>query len=421
MNRRLVVIAGPATGTVYELEDGSVLVIGRGSDSDTQIDDARMSRVHCRVIVDSDKTTVADAGSSSGTLVGGQKIEQADLQPGDEILVGSTRLRYEIGDAVVDAQDGQTLGPAAPELPPAVPSSGAPSLTDLCGEEFHGFRLDEILAMGNTGIVYKGVEIESNRPCAIKVMPPSFASSEEEHARFVRAMKTMMPIKHDHIVEIYNAGRSGLFCWVAMELVEGESLTEVIQRMGVDGMLDWREVWRVAVQIARGLHEAFKHQIIHRNLTPNNILRRTSDRACLIGDLMLAKALEGSLAVQITRPGQMIGEIPYMSPERTRGTEDVDTRSDIYGLGATLYALLTGRAPVEGKALPELVQNAREAVPPLPKEFQLSIEDSFQDAVMRMLEKDPDRRYQTADQLLRELHRIGKFHNLQADWAGWSA
>ena len=204
-------------------------------------------------------------------------------------------------------------------------------------------------------------------------------------------------------------------------LVEGESLTEVIQRSGVDGMLDWREVWRVAVQIGRGLHEASKHQIIHRNLTPNNILRRESDRACLLGDLMLAKALEGSLAVQITRPGQMIGEIPYMSPERTRGTEDVDTRSDIYGLGATLYALLTGRAPVEGKSLPELVQNARETVPAAPKDFQLSIEDSFQDAVMRMLEKDPDRRYQTADQLLRELHRIGKFHSLQADWTGWTA
>ena len=421
MNRRLVAIAGPATGTTYELEDGAVLVIGRGSDSDTQIDDARMSRIHCRVIVDGDKTTVSDAGSSSGTLVAGQPIEQAVLQPGDEILVGSTRLRYEIGEAGAVAREGETMGPPASDTPPAGSPADAAGLTELAGKELHGFRLDEILAMGNTGIVYKGMELERDRPCAIKVMPPGFATSEDEHARFVRAMKTMMPIKHDHIVEIYNAGRSGPYCWVAMQLVEGESLTEVIQRSGVDGMLDWREVWRVAVQIGRGLHEASKHQIIHRNLTPNNILRRESDRACLLGDLMLAKALEGSLAVQITRPGQMIGEIPYMSPERTRGTEDVDTRSDIYGLGATLYALLTGRAPVEGKSLPELVQNARETVPAAPKDFQLSIEDSFQDAVMRMLEKDPDRRYQTADQLLRELHRIGKFHSLQADWTGWTA
>lgn len=420
MNQRLVVIAGPATGTVYDLDDGAVLVIGRGSDSDTQIDDPRMSRIHCRVMVDGGAVRVADAGSSSGTHVAGEKVDQRQLEPGDELLVGTTRMRYELEGAASGNQEQETMAPTAPV--PDVPSaSSAPALTELAGEDFRGYRLDKILATGNTGIIYQGMDTKEDRPCAIKVMPPSFASDEEQQARFVRAMKTMMPIKHDHIVEIYNAGRTGPFCWVAMQLIEGESLSEIILRIGVEGMLDWREAWRVAVQIARGLHEASKHQVIHRNLTPNNILRRKSDRACLIGDLMLAKALEGSLAVQITRPGQMIGEIPYMSPERTRGQDDVDTRSDIYGLGATIYALLTGRPPVEGNSLPELVQKAREEVPPQPKDFQLAIEDAFQDVVMRMLEKDPDRRYQTADQLLRELHRIGKFQNLQADWTGWSA
>jgi serine/threonine-protein kinase len=184
-------------------------------------------------------------------------------------------------------------------------------------------------------------------------------------------------------------------------------------------MLDWKEVWRVGVQVGRALHEASRHKVVHRNLTPANILRRKVDRACLVGDMMLAKALEGTLAVQITQPGQLIGDIPFMSPERTRGQDDIDTRSDIYGLGATMYALLTGRPPSEGGSLPELVQNVREKEPAKPKEYQLSVDDLFQDMVMKMLAKNPDDRYDSPDQLLRELNRIGKFNSLEADWSGW--
>ena len=311
------------------------------------------------------------------------------------------------------------MGLPASDTPPAGPPADAAGLTELAGKELHGFRLDEILAMGNTGIVYKGMELERDRPCAIKVMPPGFATSEDEHARFVRAMKTMMPIKHDHIVEIYNAGKEGDYCWIAMEYVEGSSLAEVIQQIGVEGMLDWKEVWRVGVQVGRALHAAYKHKVVHRNLTPSNILRRKSDRACLVGDLMLAKAMEGALAVQITKPGQIIGDIPFMSPERTRGQGSIDTRSDIYGLGATMYALLSGHPPCEGGSLPELIQKVREVEPKKPKESQLAIDELFQDVVMKMLAKNPDDRYSTPDQLLHELNRIGKFNSLEADWSGW--
>ena len=418
MIRRLTVISGPASGTVYELEDGQVLVIGRGADSDTVIDDDRMSRVHCRVIVDGDLTTVADAGSSSGTFVAGNKVEEAPLNTGDILQVGQTQLRYSWGDSEQLANESATImGGVTPAPPAAAPAA---SLVDLVGETIHEYRIEEIIAKGNNGMIFRATDTERDRACALKVMPPSFAADDEQRARFIRAMKTMMPIKHDHIVEIYNAGKKGAFCWVAMQHVDGNSLADVIQQIGFDGMMDWREVWRTGVQIARALHEAAKHQIVHRNLTPTNILRRKSDRACLVGDLMFAKALEGTLAIQITQPGQIVGEIPFMSPERTRGQENIDTRSDIYGLGATMYALLTGHPPCEEGSLPEMIKNVRDVVPKKPKEYQLSIDELFQDVVMKMISKSPDDRYSSPDELLRELNRIGQFNSLEADWTGWA-
>ena len=114
-----------------------------------------------------------------------------------------------------------------------------------------------------------------------------------------------------------------------------------------------------------------------------------------------------------------LGEVSYMSPERTRSSDDVDCRSDIYGLGATVYALLTGRPPFEGNSLPDLIHMVREDQPIKPKEFQMSIHDMFQDAVLHMLEKRPEDRYQTPGELLRDLDRVGTYANVNADKDGW--
>ena len=228
-------------------------------------------------------------------------------------------------------------------------------------------------------------------------------------------MKTMLDVRHPNIVQLRAAGKTGPYCWAAMEYVDGENLADVIDRIGIEGMLDWREAWRAAVHVSRGLEEANRRGIIHRNLTPTNILRRHKDKVCLVGDLMLAKALEGTLATQVTKPGQLIGDVPYMAPERTREGAGVDGRSDIYGLGATLYALLTGRPPFVSDSLPELVRMVREAEPQRPREFQMSINELFEDAVLRLIAKDPEERFQSPTHLLQELERIGTYSNLQLE------
>jgi serine/threonine-protein kinase len=228
-------------------------------------------------------------------------------------------------------------------------------------------------------------------------------------------MKTMMDIRDPHIVRLYAAGKSGPYCWSAMKYVKGDNLAQVIDRIGVDGMLDWREVWRVAMHIGRALVTAGQHKIIHRNLTPTNILRRRRDGVYLLGDLMLAKALEGTLAVQVTKPGELVGEVAFMSPERTRDQGLADGRSDLYGLGATCYALLTGRPPFRIDSIPDLVRMVRQDQPVRPKEYHMSVNDLFEDTVMKMIAKRPEARYQTPLDLLRVLERIGQYNNLTAD------
>ena len=411
----IVIIGGPDRGRSFQIEEGQTLVIGRSQTSDTQINDPRVSRVHCRVVVDACTITLLDNDSAGGTIMNGNQVSRQELDTGDTFSVGDTTMRYQLDANLPD--DQPTIMPVASSEPTPQP---APQLADLVGETFAHYRLDKILAKGNTGMIFKAQDTEHDRVVAVKILTPDPNHSDEQRDRFVRAMKTMLPIKHDHLVSLYHAGKTGPFCWAAMQYIDGESLTELISRMGIEGMLDWRETWRIGVQIGRALDAAYDQKIIHRNVTPTNIMRRHADRACLLADLMLAKALEGNFSQQNTAPGQLIGEVPYMAPERTRDSDPVDTRSDIYGLGATLYALMAGRPPFESSSLPELVRMVREDEPTPPKQFQLSIDEKFQDAVDRMLAKKPADRYQTPTELLRDLERIGRFNNLQADWTGWS-
>jgi eukaryotic-like serine/threonine-protein kinase len=413
MKCRLTVLKGASKGTVYELNDDTELVIGRGKASDTAIDDAQMSRVHCRITTDDQWATLTDSGSSSGTFVSGKLVESRILKTGDILTIGKTELLFE--DCEIAARsdaDAATVSNASSDL-------RAGNNAELLGMVISDYRLDEIIASGNNGMIYRAMDIKRDRVCAVKVMAASFADDEEQRARFVRAMETMIPVKHDHIVEIYNAGKTGEFCWIAMQYVDGGSLADVINDIGFDGMVDWRKVWQIGVQVTRALHEASKYKIVHRNLTPSNILRRKGDRSCLVGDLMFAKALEGSMSYQVTGLGQIIGDIPFLPPESTRVEKLLDARSDIYSLGATLYALMTGRPPVEEGPMIDMIKAVREVVPICPKEFQLSVDELFQDVVMKMLSKRPEDRYSSSDELLKELHRIGTFNNLETDWSGW--
>lgn len=404
MNVVIKVVAGPDAGRVFKLESGNALVVGRGQQSDTQINDPSVSRIHCEIRSENGSLLVSDRGSSSGTFVSGDQIQTQQASIGTMIQVGDTHLRIEDENANSD----KTVMPARAEIATAE----VRPLHELIGMSMGPFKLTEIVSRSNSGMVFKAIDEEKQVTAAVKVLKPQFTSNDEQRQRFVRAMKTMLPIKHERIVKLHNAGKKGPYCWAAMEFIEGECLADLIERIGIEGMLDWKKVWRVAVDIGQALMTGHDNKIVHRNVTPKNILRRKSDETCLLGDFMLAKALEGTLAQQVTQPGEILGEISYLAPERTKADAVIDTRSDIYGLGATCYALLTGRPPAEGESLTEQIQAVRDEVPPPPKQYQLSVDDMFQDVVMTMIAKDPADRFQTPKDLVKELLRVGKFRAL---------
>jgi serine/threonine protein kinase len=236
----------------------------------------------------------------------------------------------------------------------------------------------------------------------------------------------MYTLRHPHIIGLHQAGKTGPYLWFAMDLIEGESLTQVIDRIGVAGMLDWRYALRVALHLGEALQFAHERHIVHRNITPQNVMIHSADKTALLGDLVLAKALEGALAQQITRPGEVLGDVRYMSPERLADVEHIDERSDIYSLGAMLYALLTGRPPFSGSSIIETIKLVQTAAPVPPKKYQMStpdtltsgaikryqmsVSDAFEGVVLKMLAKRPEERYQSAGDLLRDLQRVAKFH-----------
>ena len=401
----VVVKSGPDTGKVFDVTCERKLTIGRGANSDTQINDPRMSRAHCEIEIVDNAIVVRDLASSSGTLVDGETISQKQVRAGQKIYAGDTEFELRIG--VTKNNDATMVSGRAPTVDPN-------SLVTMVGTSISKYQLESVLAVAKSGVVFRAKDPEKERTVAFKVLTPGFTSSEEQRDRFVRAMKTMLPIRHPNIVRIYNAGKSGPYCWAAMEFIEGENLTSLIEKIGIAGMLDWKEVWKVAVHLGRALEHAHQNKIVHRNVTPTNILRRSADKVCLLGDLVLAKALEGTLSQQVTQPGQLLGELPYQSPERTQVNATVDERSDLYELGATLYALLTGKPPVEGASLAEIIKNIRATTPKQPMDYQMSINQNFSDLVMRLLHKQPTDRPESATSVLSDLDRIGRYNNLTA-------
>jgi serine/threonine protein kinase len=408
MHRFLKVIAGPDLDKVFQVSDAFSTLLGRSKHANTQLNDMSVSRVHCELEIRGKRVLLTDLDSASGTFVNGKKVSECQLKDGDVIQIGNTRLRVENPDAA----EARTLTLAAANIPARPVLMTSDKLPGLVGHKLSHFEVLKVLAKGQSGLVFQAHDFKNDRQVAFKVLWPEFSQNEDDMQRFIRAMKTMMPLRHPNLVTLYGAGKTGPYCWIGMELVEGESLTQILQRLGTANQLDWKRVFKIGYFIAKALEYAHGHGVIHRNLTPQNVIvGKTADQTKL-GDLMLAKAQEGALAENITKPGEILGDLRYMSPERTAGSADIDGRSDLYSLGALMYALLTGRPPIEGANLIDTITRIRSAEPVRPKKYQLAIPDAFEGLVMRLLAKRPDDRYAAAADLLADMQRIAKFNQI---------
>jgi serine/threonine-protein kinase len=407
MSLQLLVLNGPDKGTTFALLPGPDRVLGRSDTATYRLAEPQISRNHCQLLLDGDQITVLDSNSRNGTFVNGVRVQRQALNPGDVLKVADIELRLE------------RVAPSVPRPAPAPPLArptpvAVEQLKALSGSQLAHYDIGPVIGEGQSGIVFHATDTTDQRPVALKVLRPSFSEDAGEVQRFLRSAKAVQPLRHPNPVTTYAADQTGPHCWVAMEYIAGENLGQVIGRLGVAGMLDWHHAFQVAVHIARALGYAHGQHIVHRNVTPKNILLEAPTRLAKLADLMLVKAQEEA-SPQVTRPGELLGEIAYLAPERTQmGGALADARADLYGLGATVYALLTGRPPFEGGSVARTVAKIRNSAPERPSVYQPSIPPPFEALILKLLAKRPEERPQTAEELLHDLERLSALQGVSA-------
>ena len=231
-------------------------------------------------------------------------------------------------------------------------------------------------------------DVELDRLVAVKVLADHLADDSELRERFVREGRLAARLSHPHVVGVLNAGEDDGRPYIVMEYVEGETLADLIRR---DGALPWRPAVELACQALEGLEHAHRAGLVHRDVKPGNLLLR-SDGQLKIGDFGIARAAETS---GLTQAGTILGTAPYLSPEQARG-EEVGPASDVYGLAAVLYELLTGRPPRQVSSVAELEPASADPIPAV-RDLAPAVPARVEDAVMRGLAADPAHRPSAAE------------------------
>ena len=255
------------------------------------------------------------------------------------------------------------------------------------------YQLLEKLGEGGMGAVYRAIHTRLDREVAIKLLSANRLRSSEAISRFEREMKAIGRLHHPNIVQAFDAGDVDGQYYLAMELVSGLELSTLVQRLGPLPVADACEIVR---QAALGLQHAHENELVHRDIKPSNLMLTDAGQVKIL-DLGLARLQEPLPDErEVTSTGQIMGTLDYMAPEQLGDTHSVDIRADIYSLGATLYKLLTGRAPYADKryntSQKKLMAIATKPVQPA-TDFRSDIPEDVVHVLNRMLAKDPDERF----------------------------
>jgi serine/threonine protein kinase len=258
--------------------------------------------------------------------------------------------------------------------------------------------LGELGAVG-MGVVYKAEDTRLKRPVALKFIAPQGIESAEEKARFIHEAQAAAALSHPNICTVHEIDEAEGHLFLAMELVEGESLKERIAR----GPLKIEETLDIVVQAAQGLNAAHEKGIIHRDIKPGNIMVEKSGLVKIM-DFGLAKLPGRS---KLTKTGTTLGTVAYMSPEQARGAE-ADRRSDIWSLGAVAYEMVTGRQPFKGDYEQVVLYSIMNEAPEPLTAVRASVPMELERIVGKALAKSPDERYQHADEMIADLRALKK-------------
>ncbi len=273
------------------------------------------------------------------------------------------------------------------------------------GHTLSHYRLAEKIGEGGMGVVWKARDTHLDRDVALKVLSPVLLPDDAARRRFRKEALALSRLNHPNIETVFDFDTQDGVDFLVMEFIPGTTLDRTL----ASGPLPEKEVARLGTQLGEGLAAAHARGVLHRDLKPGN-LRVTPDGRVKILDFGLAKLLrpveEGSQADTMTGTRGVVGTLPYMAPEQLRG-EAVDARADLYAAGVVLYEVATGKRPFQEKVATALADSILHKPPPPPGRLAPEISSRLEEVILKCLEKDPDRRYQSAAELLVDLRRLG--------------
>lgn len=264
------------------------------------------------------------------------------------------------------------------------------------GKKLDGrYEITELIGVGGMAEVYKGVDVIDNKTVAIKILKKEYAENEEFLRRFRNESKAIAVLSHPNIVKIYDVGFSEKIQYIVMEYIDGITLKEYIEE---EKVLTWKDTVHFVIQILRALQHAHDKGIVHRDIKPQNIMMFT-DGTIKVMDFGIAKFAreEGKTATD-----QAIGSVHYISPEQASGSV-TDAKSDIYSVGAMMYEMLTGSKPFDSDNPVAIAVMHMHDIPERPRALNPDIPDGLEEIVLRAMEKDPEDRYQTTGDMIKDI------------------
>ena len=280
-------------------------------------------------------------------------------------------------------------------------------------DKFVGKRLDgryeikEIIGVGGMAVVYKAYDNQENRTVAVKILKEEFISNEEFVRRFKNESKAIAMLSHPNIVKVYDVSFGDLIQYIVMEYIDGITLKEYIEH---EGSLRWKDAVHFTIQILKGLQHAHDKGIVHRDVKPQNIMV-LPDGTIKVTDFGIARFARSE---QRTITDKAIGSVHYISPEQARG-ERTDEKTDIYSVGVILYEMLTGPLPFQAENAVSVAIMQLQREPQLPTEINGSIPLGLEQITMHAMQKNPERRYQSASEMLCDLGAFRKDPSLTFD------